>query len=114
MYRDMYSYVHRYTYEYIRMCLWLEELSGVGTYANICHFICNNTSWRGENVRSGLRCELCAPGMFWTPGYACQVGLMYGPDYKTQTLREHEPLFPEQEHQAFDNQYGHKKTNTKR
>ena len=26
------------------MYMWLEELPGVETYANICHFICNNTS----------------------------------------------------------------------
>jgi len=33
----MYSYVHRQNFEYVRMYTWLEELPGVGTYANICH-----------------------------------------------------------------------------
>ena len=44
MYRDMYWYVKRQNYQYIRMYIWLEELPGVGTYANSCHFIRNNTS----------------------------------------------------------------------
>ena len=55
---------------------------------------------RGENVRNGIRCELCVPGKFWTPDYACQACLLYGPDYKTRALREREALFPGQEHQS--------------
>ena len=53
------------------MYTWLEELPGVGTYTNICHFICNNilpscclwcppsNMFTSNKVSSSTRCARC-------------------------------------------------------